>query len=429
MFEEMITWDNRSLREDVLYPSKSWFNEDRYEMYDKRDYKTYIDRCEESLVVTHNDADGLVSGALFKNGLNEEVEVVPVSYDHIEFVFDYLSNNTKDIKNVYVSDLNLDEVYECIEDIANNVEEFKWFDHHEWGEKKEKVEEMGVDITIDNEFEDDKCGARLVYEYLENNFGGEYYGTNDNSVCSPAGGMVYNSCLDKNTREIVYLTEDRDLWIKEAEPITIGGETMPLSDVLSTIAFFSEDEKFMDNILDYGEDFIDNYHNLLRDRYEDDFLERKIENDRTKREIVKDNFLTIKDIKGYKVGFAYGRVSPGDIFEEIREENEKIDIFALVKPQGKISLRSSEEFMYCHEVAENLGGGGHEQAAGCFPETISSLDDLMVNISNKGEKLHNDIEEAIEEVIEENNLEKSLKNRVLSGPIELMKVTIKGKIF
>lgn len=381
MFEDFIERDNRSLRENVLYPPKSWFKEKTYSGWDRSNRETKIKNCEGKLVVTHNDLDGLVSGALFQDYYGDEITIVPVDYDGIEHIFNKIDQNIKDIEEIFVSDLNIDEVYDCLDGIENNVEAIHWLDHHEWGEEADEFRRMGINLIINQ----DNCGARIVFNYLKKQ------------------GYEYNGKVES----IVDLTEDRDLWLKEAETVEVAGEEQLLSDVLSDFSFFADDEEFMSEIFDYGKEFINYPDKIMRDGYGEGFIAEKIEEERQKMDYLENNYFNIEEVSGITVGFLYGRTSPGDFFDRVKEKYQ-VDMLVLTRPKGKISIRSVDDLEICHHVAERLGGGGHPCAAGCFPDHVDSLHECMTHWQQKGQPLMNTVQQKIEKAVEE-DMDKPIK--------------------
>ena len=355
-FEDAIEPEERDIETKTLFPSKTTFKGRRWDQWNENSREKTIKRCTDTLVVTHNDADGLVSGALFKDCFKEDIgpyagydysvaQVVEADYDDIESVFEKINEYGEDIDSIYVSDLNLDRVYPVIEEIVEMVDSFVWLDHHEWGEKKEKVEEMGVDMVLNK----DRCAAGIVLKYLKEE--------HDYNPPEKAG-------------ETVRLTEDHDLWNHEMEQIEIGNQTECISKVFSNLAFFSDSDKFMRRVLSVGTDFLEYEEELLRDSQSEGFLANRADEHIEKVNYIIDNETRIEEINGYSVAFAYGRASPGELIDRLEDE---ADILVHTKPMypAKISLRGTDNFERCHEVAEELGGGGHEKAAGCTPPGVA----------------------------------------------------------
>jgi oligoribonuclease NrnB/cAMP/cGMP phosphodiesterase (DHH superfamily) len=370
-FEDAIETEARDLEHEVLFPSKTTFKGRRWAEWDEKSREKTIKNCESRLVITHNDADGLVSGALF-NDFFDKVDIVTIDYENIESTFRHLSDNMEDISEVYVSDLNLDETHSVTGEVADKCSSFVWIDHHEWGEKEQETRNMGVDMNID----ETRCAAGLVYEYLVD----RGYEPTDTA------------------KEIVDITEDHDLWEHDLETIQLGSNEVCISRVFSNLAFFSDTDDFLDDVLDYGRDFLDYEEELLRDGKGEGFLAEKEAKHIMKVEYIINNETTVEEIEGYTVAFAHGRASPGYILEEL-QERYNIDILAHTKPAYpvKASIRSEGEFNRCHEIAEVLGGGGHEHAAGCKPEVAQEPMEFLNYVTSRGEPLKDEIRDVLED--------------------------------
>jgi oligoribonuclease NrnB/cAMP/cGMP phosphodiesterase (DHH superfamily) len=369
-FEDAIETEARDLEHKVLFPSKTTFKGRRWAEWDENSREKTIRNCDSRLVITHNDADGLVSGALF-NEFFDEVDVVTIKYENIQPTFEYLNENIGDISEVYVSDLNLDETHSVIGEVADKCSSFVWIDHHEWGEKEQETRDMGVDIRTNQ----DRCAAGLVSDYLSE----RGYEPTD------------------TTREIVKITEDHDLWEHDLETVQLGSNKVCISRVFSNLAFFSDTDDFLDDVLDYGRDFLDYEEELLRDGKGEGFLAEREAEHIMKVEYIIDNETTIEEIQGYTVAFAHGRASPGYILEELLERYD-IDILIHTKPAYpvKASIRSEGEFDRCHKIAEALGGGGHEHAAGCKPEVAQEPMGFLNYVTSRGEPLRQEIRTVLE---------------------------------
>lgn len=380
-FEDSIDPDNRSLRQKVVVPSQTSFKGRRWDGQDKNDRRTKIDRSER-IILTHTDADGYVSGALFNDYFEGDCEVITVDYEDIISTLNYILKGNNNVNEIYVSDLNLDEIpKDIIEGLVEIVNEFKWFDHHEWGHKKTELRKLGVDVEIDT----DECGASIVHEYITSN--------------------DYNS--NSKVKETVKLTKDHDLWEHEMETINIGGRSMCISKVFSQMAFYSHTNTFINEILDYGENFLDYEGRLLngdninpgdKNYRKPGYLSEKLKESVKKVNYVIENETVIENIKGYNIAFAYGRASPGDILEKLNEKRE-VDILVHTKPvyPVKVSFRSTNNFRKCHEIAEEFNGGGHEQAAGCKPGMFEEPLEWFEYLTEKGQPLENEVRNYLEE--------------------------------
>jgi oligoribonuclease NrnB/cAMP/cGMP phosphodiesterase (DHH superfamily) len=376
--EDAMEPENRNLKEKCIFPSKSTFKGRRWDSWDKSDRESVIEKEENRLVMTHTDADGYVSAALLMDYFGKEnLSVITVDYEDIEQTLEYINEHAENLNEFFVCDLNLDEVPQVIDEIESNVNVFKWFDHHEWEEKKETLSDMGVDITIDTE----ECGASIVLEYLEYN------------GYSPT----------PSARDTVKITKDHDLWEHELFNIRIGGEEKCISQIHSQLAFYADDDKFMENILDYGCFFMYYEEELLRGDKSKGFIAKRVKEHTRKINYIVKNHTTFKNINGYEVAFAYGRASPGGILETLKQ-NRDIDILVHAKPAypPKLSFRSTDGFSECHKIADELGGGGHEQAAGCKPGINTELFEFLDYIHKRGSPLLKKAEEVVRDKTKNN---------------------------
>jgi oligoribonuclease NrnB/cAMP/cGMP phosphodiesterase (DHH superfamily) len=381
-FEDAIESEERDIEMKVVFPSKTTFLGKRWAGWRKNDRERTVENCENRLVMTHNDADGLVSGALFKDFFTSDeddespVDVLEVDYEHIESSFENILEASENIQELYVSDLNLDEVYPVIEDVANNIDKFVWIDHHEWGDKEQALRDMGIEITINQ----DRCAAGLVYQYLK--------------------GRGYES--SETIKETVRLTEDHDLWNHEMESIELGNQNVCISKAFSQMAFFADSDTFMDTILDYGMSFMNYEDELLRDGKDAGFIAEKENEHQEKVEYIINNETTIETIGETTVAFSHGRANPGELSDRLIE-NEGMDLLVHTKPAYpvKASLRGSENFQECHTIAGELGGGGHEKAAGCKPDGIAEEPmEFFEYITSRGEPLKQEIRTVIKNQLE-----------------------------
>lgn len=383
-FEDAIEPDERDLEHKVRFPSKTTFKGRRWAGWSRNSRENTISDLDGRLIITHNDADGLTSGALFLDFFSDademETEVITIDYENIEETFRYIQDSGGGIEEIFVSDLNLDEVYPELGTVAESVEKFVWLDHHEWGDSEQKVRDMGVDITVNQ----NRAAAGIVHEYIIEHG----YETTD------------------TVEEAVELTEDHDLWQHEMETITLGSQEVCVSQAFSQMAFYSDTEKFMEEILEIGSDFMDYEEALLRNDNGDGFIGEREDEHARKIEYITESFTTIKEIGPYTVAFSHGRASPGEILERLIDR-DGVDILIHTKPTYpvKASIRSADTFHRCHEIAEAFGGGGHEQAAGCKPEMIESPLAFIDYLRNDGKELQYAIEGVMREQLKDSSRE------------------------
>ena len=84
----------------------------------------------------------------------------------------------------------------------------------------------------------------------------------------------------------------------------------------------------------------------------------------------------------WTVGVTYGRCSQNEVAEAMR--NEGADASVIVKPAGSASIRGTDAFERCHEVAARVNGGGHPKAAGCKPDIYDDMLDYAHHWTTRG---------------------------------------------
>ncbi len=76
------------------------------------------------------------------------------------------------------------------------------------------------------------------------------------------------------------------------------------------------------------------------------------------------------------------------------------DASVIVKPAGSASIRGTDEFDRCHEVAGQVNGGGHPKAAGCKPDIYDDMLDYATHWTSRGAVTKRVILEAFRDVVE-----------------------------
>src|SRR5699024_5312323 len=168
--------------------------------------------------------------------------------------------------------------------------------------------------------------------------------------------------FDPQWAELATVTRDHDLWLRED----------PRSDDLADFAYWADPEEYVETIGEHGADLpteIEEY--LAEQRVEKEALiERAVER------------ATIEEIGPWTVGVTYGRCSQNEVAETLREGGA--DAAVIVKPSGSASIRGSEGFERCHEVAGQVNGGGHPKAAGCKPDIYDDMLDYANHWTTRG---------------------------------------------
>jgi oligoribonuclease NrnB/cAMP/cGMP phosphodiesterase (DHH superfamily) len=77
------------------------------------------------------------------------------------------------------------------------------------------------------------------------------------------------------------------------------------------------------------------------------------------------------------------------------------DASVIVKPAGSASIRGTDAFERCHEVAAQVNGGGHPKAAGCKPDIYDDMLDYAHHWTTQGSAARRVILAGFERLAEE----------------------------
>jgi len=293
----------------------------------------------EVAVIADTDADGLAAAAVIRAAYGEAT-LVPAGPHDLEEALARVAEHGASGLQVFVCDIapeRFEPIAPAIETLVERAQAVRWFDHHQWDDAvATAVREAGVDLVIG--VSDEECTADVTLR----------------SIDEP---------LPEHLESLVAVTRDHDLWIKED----------PRSDDLADFARWSEDdETYVETVLEYGPDLPESVLESLEQR-------RKTKADRIDRAVRRAEFHEVGD---WTVGVTYGRCSQNEVAERLREDGA--DAAVIVKPSGPASIRGTESFKRCHEVAEQVNGGGHPKAAGCKPEIYDDMLDYAHHWTTQG---------------------------------------------
>jgi len=275
-----------------------------------------------TVVVADPDADGLAATAIVREA-EGEAALVPASPHDLSTGLERAATYGEDGATVFVCDLCPDDLEEITAELAVLQEqdsEIRWFDHHQWEDAvATAVREADIELVVGDS--DAECTADVAVRALDTD-------------------------LPAHLHELAEVTRDHDLWIKDD----------PRSDDLADYAYWIEDEtEYVDTVATHGPD--------LPPEVEAYLAERRVEKEALIERAVQR--AELREIRDWTVGVTYGRCSQNEVAEALREQGA--DAAVIVKPSGSASIRGTESFERCHEVARQVGGGGHPKAAGCKP--------------------------------------------------------------
>lgn len=338
MKDYVIDDDTLSPERKSLLPGKGFFVPD--DIQDERKDQEIQARAEDAsvLVVTDPDADGLGCAAIIRS-VEGEGALIPTSPHELEDGIRRAAEYGPGGATVYICDLcpdDYDEIADELELLVAHADSVTWYDHHQWtDDAKAAVADAGVDLVVGDS--DEECTADVAVRSIDGN-------------------------VPKRFKELAAVTRDHDLWLKED----------PRSDDIADLAYWEDDEAYIEVVEEYGADLPEHVMEYLAERRveKEDLIERAV------------NRADIEEIRDVTVGVTYGRCSQNEVAETLRQDG--CDAAVIVKPSGSASIRGSEGFERAHEVARRVGGGGHPRAAGCKPNIYNDMLDYAHHWTTRG---------------------------------------------
>ncbi|MCU4717638.1 DHH family phosphoesterase [Halapricum hydrolyticum] len=337
MDAELIDDESLSLERKSVLPGEGFFRPDDLTRTEQEQEVEDALEGTERVVIADPDADGLACVALVR-AARGSAALVPASPHELRRRLAWTAEYLDAGAEVFVCDLCPDQPadVEPLETLAEQAGEIRWFDHHQWDEDlAEIVRAAGVELVVGES--DEECSADVALRELDHEF-------------------------EQSLVELVEVTRDHDLWIRED----------PRSDDLADFSHWSEPEAYLDVVVEHGADLPPDV---------EDFLEEK----RVEKEALIEKAIEraqLREIGPWTVGVTYGRCSQNEVAEALRERGA--DAAVIVKPAGSASLRGTESFERCHEVAEQVNGGGHPRAAGCKPDVYDDMLDYAHHWTTQG---------------------------------------------
>ncbi|WP_254861892.1 DHH family phosphoesterase [Halovivax gelatinilyticus] len=338
----------------------------------------------DAAVVADPDADGLACVALIREAYDDVLDVpepdadderdpdaddpidvpepgphdvvlVPASPHDVEDAIGRVAGAAESGIDLFVCDLAPDR-YEYVADeleaAVNVASSVRWYDHHQWDDEvATAVREAGAELVVGDS--DEECSADVVARSLAHDF-------------------------DDRHVDLVAVTRDHDLWIRED----------PRSDDLADYAYWTDPGEYVEVVREYGAD--------LPEWVTDFLAEKRVEKNRLIDFAI--DRAEFHDVGPYTVGVTYGRCSQNEVAEGLREAGA--DAAVVVKPAGSASIRGTETFQRCHEVAGRVNGGGHPKAAGCKPDIYDDMLDYATHWTTRGAVAKRVILRAFEDVVE-----------------------------
>jgi oligoribonuclease NrnB/cAMP/cGMP phosphodiesterase (DHH superfamily) len=291
----------------------------------------------ETVVVADPDADGLACTALVRE-TRGDAALIPAGPHEIDTALEWTAEYAEPGAAVVVCDLCPDdpEDVEGLPAVVDLADAVAWYDHHQWPpDLAELVRDAGVDLVVGES--DEVCSADVALAELDDDF-------------------------PERFADLAAATRDHDLWIRED----------PRSDDLADFSYWADPEEYIEVVAEHGAD--------LPEDVEDYLAEKRIEKEALIEKAVER--AELREVGPWTVGVTYGRCSQNEVAEALREQGA--DASVIVKPAGSASIRGSEGFERCHEVAGQVNGGGHPRAAGCKPDVYDDMLDYAHHWTTHG---------------------------------------------
>jgi len=328
-----------SLARKSLVPGRGFFVPDEFEAEQEAAEAAEKLAGADTVVVADPDADGLACVALLRVAVDADAALLAAGPHDFEESLAHVAEFGEDGLSLFVCDLCPDEYdyvgaeLEAAVEVAGDV---RWFDHHQWDDDVAKrVRAQGVDLVVGDS--DEECTADVALRSLDYEFADRY-------------------------AELAAVTRDHDLWIKEDDR----------SEDIADYAYWEEPEEYVAVVTEHGVD--------LPEAVRDFLAERRVEKEALIEKAV--DRAEFEAVGPWTVAVTYGRCSQNEVAETLRQDGA--DAAVVVKPAGSVSLRGSEGFERCHEVAGRVNGGGHPRAAGCKPDIYDDVLDYAHHWTTQG---------------------------------------------
>ena len=333
MDDWLIDDDRLPLERKSVLPGAGFFFPDSLEQ-DRAEQEAADAFDADVTVIADADADGLACVAFVRAARNEG-ELVPASPHTLADALTWAGEYARG--EVYICDLCPDDErdLEALDRAVEQADSLTWYDHHQWDSALEsRVRDAGVDLVVGDSEE----------------------------VCTADVALAELDISEERYVDLAAVTRDHDLWIRDDDR----------SDDLADFAYWADPEEYIETVLEHGADLPPAVREMLS--------ERRIEKDALIGKAVER--ARLREIGPWTVGVTYGRCSQNEVAETLREQGA--DAAVIVKPTGSASIRGTDSFDRCHEVAAQVNGGGHPKAAGCKPDIYDDMLDYAHHWTTHG---------------------------------------------
>lgn len=336
MDDRLIDGEAMSLHRRSLLPGGGFFTPDSFDDgVAEREAEETLSGAKR-VVVADPDADGLGCVALIRVAFGSAALLAAGPHeisDALEHVAEY---GEPDLE-LFVCDLCPDSTrdIDALPTVAGAAASVRWFDHHQWDDSLIESVSEHAEVTVGDS--DSVCTTDVALAEVDYEFPDRY-------------------------RELAAVTRDHDLWLRED----------PRSDDLADYAYWTDPEAYIGTVVEHGADLPEDAQTFL--------AEQRIEKEALIEKAI--DRAEYREIGGWTVGVTYGRCSQNEVAEAMRQEGA--DASVIVKPAGSASIRGTDRFQRCHEVAQQINGGGHPKAAGCKPDIYDDMLDYANHWTTQG---------------------------------------------
>jgi oligoribonuclease NrnB/cAMP/cGMP phosphodiesterase (DHH superfamily) len=400
--EKLIDKEEMDFEEYAVQPRKEYVTFDSIlEEQRVKEFSRKLDMLPDTVILTHDDADGLTSAAIAfyreKELFDNEAIIETVAHYgpfQLEDALEQMYTHAHVPEKLFILDFEFGEIEDSkIRLLSKVAEGVKCFDHHQW-KNPERISKMDdVELTID----EDECAASLLAKEWK----------------IPTRWYVLGQ-----------ITKDYDLWMRDnskskrlnifAQEVakdpadyafTLSRASLNLGKVPGLDIEWLEDAG-EEVCRDFGREFSHTRFGAgVRHNAEASLgalKEQEIDKQIEENEMLVDYAVdrVVGDTEGLGIVYA-GKGPSAEIGNHIVEEEwEEMQAVAVLKPHGGGSVYSHsnrEKFDECHTVAKKLGGGGHPTAAG-FSFDFDTFTEMAEYWSTQGENKYEVIIDAFEEV-------------------------------
>ncbi len=336
MDDHLIDGETIPLYRRSLLPGRGFFVPDSVEDTEAEQRARETLSGAKRIVIADPDADGLGCVALLRAAF-DTAALLPAGPHEIDEALGYVLEYGEPGLELYVCDLCPDSEsdIESLPAIGESATRVRWFDHHRWDDQLAETVSEHTDLVVGES--DQVCTTDVALEEIDHEFEEQY-------------------------ADLAAVTRDHDLWLRED----------PRSDDLADYAYWAEPEEYIATVLEHGADLPPDVEAFLE--------EQRVEKEALIEEAI--SRAEYREIDGWTVGITYGRCSQNEVAEAMR--NDGADASVIVKPAGSASIRGTDRFERCHEVARQLNGGGHPKAAGCKPDIYDDMLDYAHHWTTHG---------------------------------------------